>query len=125
MSETTTIYVLRLEGGRYYVGKSDGDIHTRLMSHFSGNGAGWTKKYKLINVVNVEHNKPNFDEDRLTKDFMAIHGIDNVRAGTYVQLDLDGGQKKALQIEIWAAQNKCTNCGEDGYYVRDCRAATN
>jgi predicted GIY-YIG superfamily endonuclease len=125
MSETTTIYVLHLEGGRYYVGKTDDDINTRLTSHFNGNGAAWTKKYQPLNVVSVEVDKSNFDEDRITKELMAIHGIDNVRGGTYVQIVLDEGQKKALQTEIWGAQNKCANCGEHGHYIKDCRAETN
>ena len=45
--EKTNIYVLKLQGGRYYVGKSQ-DVIGRYKQHMDGKGSAWTKKYKPI-----------------------------------------------------------------------------
>ena len=41
-----TIYILSLECGRYYIGKSS-TIDFRLEQHFADGGSSWTKKYNL------------------------------------------------------------------------------
>ena len=37
------IYILELEEGKYYVGKTE-DPTYRIESHFASNGSAWTKK---------------------------------------------------------------------------------
>ena len=43
----TGVYVLQLQGGKYYVGSSN-DISRRIWMHENLNGAAWTKKYGVI-----------------------------------------------------------------------------
>jgi len=117
----TNIYILRLQGGRYYVGKSD-NVMKRYGEHLSGKGSSYTKKYKPISVEKIIENASPFDEDKFTKEYMAKYGIDKVRGGTYVSLELDDFQKEALNNEIWGAQDKCTQCGRNGHFVKDCKA---
>lgn len=119
----TNIYILRLQGGRYYVGKSD-NVMKRYEQHIAGLGSAWTKKYKPISVEKVIENVSPFDEDKFTKEYMAKYGIDKVRGGTYVSVELDDFQKEALNTEIWGAQDKCTLCGRKGHFVKDCYAKT-
>ena len=40
------IYILRLEQGEYYVGKT-ANPDFRIESHFNSEGSAWTKLYKL------------------------------------------------------------------------------
>lgn len=56
------IYVLRLECGKYYVGRTK-DVWLRINEHFSGNGTIWTKMYAPLAIERVEVSYSRFDED--------------------------------------------------------------
>ena len=116
---STTVYVMKLASGKYYVGKTE-NLDERIDQHISGRGAAWTQKYKPVSVDKVIKNASSFDEDKLTKEYMAKHGIDNVRGGVYVKEKLDYSQKEAIQKEIWGATDCCTSCGRKGHFVKDC-----
>ena len=119
---TTNIYVLRLRGGKYYVGKTD-NVEKRFQQHVNGSGASWTRKHKPIAIERIIKNASAFDEDKVTKEYMAKHGLDNVR-GTYVTEVLSDAQEDALNGEIWQAKGCCTQCGRKGHFARSCNAKT-
>ena len=119
----TNIYILRLEGGRYYIGKSD-NVMNRYQQHLNGNGSAWTRKYKPVSVIKVIENVSPFEEDKVTKEYMSTYGIDKVRGGSYVEVDLSDFHRNALKMEIWGANNLCTQCGRSGHFVKDCYAKT-
>lgn len=121
---TTNIYVLRLRSGKYYVGKTD-NVEKRFQDHMNGSGASWTRKYKPIAIERVIKNASHFEEDKVTKEYMAKHGIDNVRGGTYVTEVLSDAQEEALNGEIWQAKGCCKQCGRKGHFVSSCHAKTN
>ena len=81
----TTIYVLRLEGDRYYIGKSD-NVMNRYQQHLNGNGSAWTRKYKPVSLEKTIENVSSFEEDKITKEYMSTYGIDKVRGGSYVEV---------------------------------------
>lgn len=116
---TTNIYILRLEGGRYYIGKTN-NLIKRYEEHLNGNGSAWTRKYKPISLEKTISNASPFDEDKYTKEYMSKYGIEKVRGGSYVEVDLDDLQKESLNREIWGAKDCCTNCGKKGHFVKDC-----
>jgi len=119
----TNIYILRLEGGKYYVGKSE-DVKNRYQQHMNGSGSSWTRKYRPISLEKTIENASPFDEYKITKEYMSKYGIDNVRGGSYVEIELSEFQNAALKIEIWAAKDLCTQCGRAGHFVKDCYATT-
>jgi len=116
---TTSIYILRLEGGHYYVGKSD-NVMTRYEEHLAGSGAAWTRHYPPIALVRAIENASPFDEDKTVKEYMATYGIDKVRGGSYVTEVLTEAQTRHLQQELWAATNRCTRCGSTRHFIKDC-----
>jgi len=120
---TTNIYVLCLEGGRYYIGKTD-DVAKRYKQHLSGSGSAWTRKYKPISLENTIENVSPFEEDKITKEYMSKYGIDKVRGGSYVEVELSEFHTDALKMEIWGAKDLCTQCGRKGHWVKDCYATT-
>ena len=120
---STNIYVLRLEGGRYYVGKSE-DVMARYSQHLKGGGSAWTRKHKPVALEKTIKNVSPFQEDSITKEYMSKYGIDKVRGGSYVEVELSDFHKDALNMEIWGAKDLCSQCGRKGHWVKECRATT-
>ena len=87
----TNIYILRLEGGRYYIGKSK-DVNKRFQKHLSGRGSAWTKLYRPVSLETTIQNVSALEEDKTTKEYMVKYGIDKVRGGSYVQVQLSDAQ---------------------------------
>jgi len=119
----TNIYILKLQHGKYYVGKSE-NLEKRKQEHINGTASTWTKKHPLISVEQIIPNASDFDEDKYTKIYMDKFGIDNVRGGSYVTDELDELEKYTIQREIWGAKNLCKQCGRNGHFIKDCCAKT-
>ncbi|HPR09930.1 hypothetical protein KDA06_02640 [Candidatus Saccharibacteria bacterium] len=83
------LYVLQLEGGKYYIGLSSrSDAKARILEHFHGfYTAQWVRKHAPIDVYDIIHiGEMTFDEaqimeNRLTKQYMQKYGRNNVRGG--------------------------------------------
>jgi hypothetical protein len=55
---------------------------------------------------------------------MLEHGIDNVRGGSYSNVNLTEQQRDSLTKELRTAQNACFKCGRKGHFAKDCYAKT-
>lgn len=121
---STNIYILKLQGGNYYIGKSS-DPQARIQQHFEGRGSGWTQLHKPVKVEKIIKGTSAFDEDRYVKEYMAKHGINKVRGGSYVAANLNEIQEIALKREIRAATDACTKCGHSGHFAANCKQRTN
>ena len=115
----TNIYVLLLEEGKYYIGRSN-DVFKRCIEHFEGSGSCWTKKYKPLKLQKTIENVSPFEEDKMTKEYMLKYGIENVRGGTYTQIELTENQIQSINDEIRGAMDECLKCGKKGHFVADC-----
>ena len=118
----TLIYVLRLRGGYYYVGRTT-DIASRYEEHLEGSGSAWTVSHPPVTIERTFTESSPFDEDKTTKELMARHGIDRVRGGSYCQEHLTTAQITALQAELRTAAGTCFTCGKAGHYAVDCRTS--
>ncbi len=119
---TTNIYILKLEGGNYYVGKTDNPMK-RYQEHMNGSGSAWTRKYKPLSIEKIIEKASPFDEDKWVKIYMNKHGIQKVRGGAYVLEELPEFQEEALKSELWGSTDKCTTCGRSGHWAKDCYAS--
>lgn len=115
----TNVYVLELVGGKYYVGTTS-NIGIRYQQHIDCQGSAWTRKYPPINLLKIYQNASPFDEDRITKEYMAVYGIDAVRGGSYVKIQLSSDTKQNIQREIQGAFALCLRCGSPGHFIRNC-----
>lgn len=119
-----TIYVILCEKNRYYIGKTDRPLQTRVEEHFNRNGSEWTRKYKPIKVVEQIPNVDEFDEDKYTKIYMKKYGIDKVRGGTYTQLELPEYSLLALERELCTASDLCFRCHRPGHFASQCYSSS-
>lgn len=117
------IYILKLENSKYYIGKTK-NIEKRWTEHITGNGSGWTKKYKPMSLIKTVVSTSYFDEDKYVKEYMSKYGIENVRGGTYSNIDLDTNCISVLEKEIRHSKNLCTRCGRNTHFIKDCYAKT-
>lgn len=115
----STVYVLSLEHGKYYVGSTE-NLEVRIEAHSSGRGALWTKLHKPIKVIEVIRGCDEFDEDKYVKKYMHRYGIDNVRGGSYVFDRLDDTTKKFIERELLHSSKACFKCGKLGHFVKEC-----
>jgi len=119
------LYVLPLEHGHYYVGKTN-NMRRRLAEHLEGKGAGarWTMMHKPLPeaepVLRPFHAGGWFQEDNLTKEYMVKYGIDKVRGGSYCRAVLSGAEKHMLRKEFNHDDDRCTSCGSHVHFRNEC-----
>jgi len=123
MSSVTSIYILLLQDGHYYIGKSD-NPEKRFQQHKNGNGSSWTKKHAPISIEKIIKNASPFEEDKITKEYMSLYGINKVRGGSYSSIELSDEQILSIEKEIRGANDLCSRCGRSGHFVKNCFAKT-
>ncbi len=86
VAQSGYVYVLKLEGGNWYVGWS-GDIETRIASQFLGRGAQWTRLHPPVSVESVRPGDTVM-ESAVTMALMAKHGWRKVRGGQWLAITM-------------------------------------
>lgn len=82
-----TLYVLKLEQGKYYVGITTQTPEARFWEHLHGRKAYWTAKYKPLGIIQkvplggLDEEASKQYENRVTRKYMKEKGINNVRGG--------------------------------------------
>lgn len=81
-----TVYVLKLEHEKYYVGFTTRHVEERFHEHKNGyKAAYWTQAHKPLHILYTEKassiKEAHYKENSITRDLMALHGINNVRGG--------------------------------------------
>lgn len=124
---THSIYILKLEGGRYFIGKTE-NLEKTIQDHRNGCVCDWTSMYKPIKIETVLDLLNPMDEDWYVKEYMYWFGIENVRGGSYSSITLAKEQVESLQMQIWGStrypSNPCFRCGRVGHFTSTCYAKT-
>ena len=111
------IYILKLEGNKYYVGKTT-NPDSRFKSHIESSGSSWTTKYPPIKQLKIIPNCDKYDEHKYTIKYMEKYGIDNVRGASYCRVKLTDEEKRDIKRQIDGATDVCHKCGiQDISYV--------
>ena len=124
------IYVLELEGGNYYVGKTR---HTfdRFDQHREGSGARWTKLHPVVGLYTFHKDRRDSDENMFTILMMKNFGIDKVRGGSWTNPEISDRSRKKLEKRISRQRKRkwtytglpCSRCGRDSHPVEHCFAS--
>jgi len=120
-----TIYVLELEQGKYYVGKTTKPVQVRFSEHKWGKGAAWTRKYRPIRILYTEDSQdvakdPRHAENIIVKETMWDKGIQNVRGGPYVRMDLEDWIVESIEWERASFSDECFKCRQKGHFAGQC-----
>ena len=113
------IYILKCQKNKFYIGKTN-DAFWRLNDHFNRNGSAWTKKYKPIKVEKLIKHCDDYDEDKYTIKYMGKYGLNNVRGGSFCEMELSNENKNTIKRMINGSTDKCYMCGENGHFANDC-----
>ena len=143
------MYVLKLRGGKWYVGYTDRSSMDRITEHIEKKGAKWTKAYPPLKKGYL-HNfttpgKTREDEDKRTLYLMKQHGIENVRGGSWCMVKMrkktvrelealiskpkpKSSAKKTVKKKVQKSRSKkvqvCGRCGRDSHNRAGCYATT-
>lgn len=113
------IYILKCQENKYYVGKST-NINKRLKQHFKGKGSSWTKIFKPQQIYEIRRNCDEFDEEKITLQYMKKFGINNVRGGSYTRLQLTKYELNHLVRLIRSSDDRCFVCGSKEHFAKHC-----
>ena len=122
------VYILKLEGGMWYVGYTERAIK-RILQHAEKKGAKWTKKHRPVEPIPYSMSEPIYskeDEDRITLSMMSEHGIQNVRGGKWCMVDMKPRTVRQIQKLLPKKSGKqyCDRCGRNSHTRAQCYAAT-
>ena len=76
-------------------------------------------------MIEIIPNCDDYDEDKITKKYMSLYGIKNVRGGSYTKINLEEWQIKTLEHEIKGSNDLCFTCGKSEHFASDCDGCKN
>lgn len=117
------IYVLELEGGKYYVGKTNHTFN-RFNQHWRGTGSKWTQKHSPVDLYAFHRDMRDIDENKITLSMMKEFGASNVRGGSWTKVDMTPSEIQRLNRKSRRKKKKptCTRCGRTSHDVSTCYA---
>lgn len=119
-SGVKSLYVLKLEENKYYVGVTERNVNERVEEHQNHQGSEWTKQYPVIEIVEEINDIDSSLEDQYVKKYMMKYGIENVRGGSYLRMELPTYQIESLNDEFKTLLNKCFKCNQTGHFLKQC-----
>ena len=89
-----TLYVLKLEQGKYYVGITSKSAQERLWEHqHKVRAAYWTMKYEPKEIILTKElglitkEEAEKQENQAVREYLKKYGVNNVRGGDLTQTD--------------------------------------
>ena len=119
------VYIIELEHGKVYVGKS-AHVARRVKQHEAGGGAAWTKLYpptgvRLPRLGNVRGAGDAAERDE-TLRYMALRGTSNVRGWRYTAVNLTQAEHDDAEANIRELFDLCRRCGCTSHFATKCKA---
>lgn len=114
------IYVLELQGGKFYIGKSS-NILSRIQEHKDGKGCEFACNVVRRLVPHIEYTDDFESWERAeTLFWMSTQGVDKVRGWMYTTTHLSKEQRKHAFEQICERYDLCRRCGKAGHFISEC-----
>ncbi len=117
-------YAILCEKNKFYIGRIDADgaktIKDRYHEHEMGVGCEWTRLYRPIKLLEKEMDQDKWDEDNMVLRYMEKYGKENVRGGSYSQIQLTRAQCFALDKKFKSINDVCFTCGSKEHFANAC-----
>ena len=120
IDNTFNIYILKCTNNKYYIGKTKLDVAKRYSQHLYDKSCVFTTKYPTIEIITTYKTDDSLEENNMTKKYMILYGIENVRGGSYANLELEEWQIKSLEMEFKSADDCCYKCGGKNHFAKNC-----
>jgi hypothetical protein len=130
--QACSVYVLELEGGYVYVGKTSRGVARRLAEHMGKNGAGrgaaFTKLHRptgrlLPRLGNLEGDGDGPERDETLRQMYRL-GVQRVRGWKYVRAGMLRREEiEDIESNIRELFDLCRKCGRSGHFAAGCREA--
>jgi len=79
----------------------------------------WLNQHQPLSVLYTFEGDV-FDEDKYVLICMKQFGIDNVRGGSYSEIDVSR-YRDELRRQLIHADDRCFRCGKSGHFAYQCR----
>ena len=127
---TIYIYWIKLANGMWYVGQTK-NLSNRMRRHTSETmeGTQWLGKYPALANQTIGDQSyslqpgtryPGGRENAKVFEMMCDHGWQNVRGGSWSQINIKKSDKERLFIDLRHAKDLCIDCGGQGHKQHVC-----
>ena len=118
------VYVLELNGGGFYVGKSE-NVQARVQQHLAGAGSsrycvarGGVKRV-LSTLTPAQENLAGWEQSE-TLAQMRLRGVDNVRGFEWTTQVLKPTDYQTIRTLQLGTADLCRKCGGEGHFAAQC-----
>ncbi len=112
------VYILELCNNKYYIGKLY-EIHN--LDIILNNSFEWFLYNNIKQIIGIDTYSYDVNEDIYVFKFMSLYGINNVRGGSFNQMNLTFDNTYDLFINIKLEYNKCYLCGKKNHNGDKCK----
>ena len=95
----TDVYVLKLENGNYYIGKTDRG-EKRLKEHVKGRGAEWTKMHKPKKIHAYYPNAGDSGEKEVFNQMVKKYGARKVRGAHFTKRKASASELRKMEESV-------------------------